>query len=142
MKWFGVAALLLSMSVAASAQGTQATGAAKSRVPGSALQIYFIDVEGGQATLFVGPSGESLLIDTGWPGFNGRDADRIAAACKAAGVSKIDNLLITHYHVDHVGGLPQLVAKIPVGRFIDHGVNREDECGCTDPAGCETVTHQ
>jgi beta-lactamase superfamily II metal-dependent hydrolase len=89
--------------------------------------MYFIDVEGGQATLFVGPDGESLLVDTGWPGFSGRDADRIAAACKAAGVSKIDNLVITHYHIDHVGGVPQLVAKIPVGRFIDHGINREDE---------------
>ena len=124
MKWFGMAALLVSMSLAAGAQGTDAE---KSRVPGNALQIYFIDVEGGQATLFVGPDGESLLVDAGWPGFNGRDADRIAAACKAAGVTKIDNLLITHYHTDHVGGVPQLVAKIPVGRFIDHGVNREDE---------------
>jgi competence protein ComEC len=91
------------------------------------LQVYFADVEGGQATLFVGPSGESLLVDTGWPGFNGRDADRIAALAKLAGVTKIDDLVITHYHTDHVGGVPQLVAKIPVGRFIDHGVNREDE---------------
>ena len=124
MRWFGVAtAALISMSLAAGAQGTTTAGNRSS----GALQMYFVDVEGGQATLFVGPGGESLLIDTGWPGFNGRDADRIAAACKAAGVTKIDNLLITHYHTDHVGGVPQLVAKIPVGRFIDHGVNREDE---------------
>ncbi len=93
------------------------------------LQVYFVDVEGGQATLFVAPSGESLLVDAGWPGFNGRDADRIAAVAKLAGVTKIDNLVITHYHIDHAGGIPQLVAKIPVGRFIDHGINREDERG-------------
>lgn len=90
-----------------------------------ALKVYFADVEGGQATLFVAPSGESLLVDTGWPDADNRDADRIVELCKLAGVKKIDNLLITHYHTDHVGGLPQLVAKIPVRRFIDHGPNRE-----------------
>src|SRR5229473_6647224 len=89
------------------------------------LQIYFVDVEGGQATLFVTPEGKSLLIDTGWPGNNGRDADRIAAAAKDAGIKKIDFVLITHYHDDHVGGAPHLAAKIPVGTFIDHGENRE-----------------
>jgi competence protein ComEC len=89
------------------------------------LQIYFIDVEGGQATLFVTPSGHSLLIDTGWPGFAGRDADRIAEAAKAAGIQRIDYVLLTHYHTDHVGGVPQLAAKIPIGTFIDHGPNRE-----------------
>src|SRR6267378_548967 len=90
-----------------------------------ALQIYFVDVEGGQSTLFVTPDGKSLLIDTGWPGNNGRDANRIAAAAKDAGIKKIDFVLITHYHDDHVGGAPQLAAKIPVGAFIDHGENRE-----------------
>jgi beta-lactamase superfamily II metal-dependent hydrolase len=90
-----------------------------------ALQIYFVDVEGGQATLFVTPERKSLLIDTGWPGNNGRDAGRIAAAAKDAGIKKIDFVLITHYHDDHVGGAPQLAAKIPVGRFVDHGENRE-----------------
>jgi competence protein ComEC len=89
------------------------------------LQIYFVDVEGGQATLFVTPEGKSLLIDTGWPDNNGRDADRIAAAAKDAKISKIDFVLITHFHDDHVGGAPQLAAKIPVGTFIDHGENRE-----------------
>jgi competence protein ComEC len=93
--------------------------------PGKPLEIYFVDVEGGQATLFVTPAGQSLLIDTGWPGNAGRDADRIVAAVKKAGLSKIDFVLLTHYHIDHAGGVPQLLDKIPVGAFIDHGANRE-----------------
>ena len=89
------------------------------------LDVYFIDTEGGQSTLFISPSGESLLVDTGWPGFNGRDADRIVAAAKHAGITKIDYLLITHYHMDHVGGVPQLTARMPVRTFIDHGPSVE-----------------
>src|SRR5271155_4565042 len=96
------------------------------------LRAYFIDVEGGQSTLFVTPTGQSLLIDTGWPGNEGRDADRIVAAAKKAGITKIDYLLLTHYHTDHVGGVPQLVARIPVGTFIDHGPNRELDHGITE----------
>jgi competence protein ComEC len=100
--------------------------AAASAAPaGKPLQIYFIDVEGGQATLFVTPDGQSLLIDTGWPGYEGRDAARIVAAATKAGISKIDYVLITHFHMDHVGGAPQLAARIPIGAFIDHGENRE-----------------
>ena len=90
------------------------------------LQIYFIDVEGGQATLVVSPSGQSLLIDTGWSGNEGRDADRILAAAHQAGLQQIDYVLITHYHRDHVGGVPQLVDGIKVGTFVDHGPNLED----------------
>jgi beta-lactamase superfamily II metal-dependent hydrolase len=90
------------------------------------LQIYFIDVEGGQATLVVSPSGQSLLIDTGWPGYEGRDADRILAAAHQAGIQQLDYVLITHYHRDHVGGVPQLVDGIKVGTFVDHGPNLED----------------
>src|SRR5438445_2149479 len=89
------------------------------------LEVYSIDVEGGQATLFVSPSGESLLVDTGWAGFNHRDANRIAAAAKAAGVKKIDYLVITHYHADHVGGVPQLAEKLPIRNFVDHGPSIE-----------------
>jgi competence protein ComEC len=89
------------------------------------LQVTFVDVEGGQATLVVSPSGESMLIDTGWPGFNHRDADRIATAAKAAGVKKIDYLVITHYHADHAGGVPQLAEKLPIRNFVDHGANTE-----------------
>jgi len=90
------------------------------------LQVYAIDVEGGQSTLVVSPSGQSLLVDTGWSGFNGRDADRIVAASKAAGITQLDYVLITHYHRDHVGGVPQLAERMKIGTFIDHGPNQED----------------
>ena len=105
------------------------------------LQIYFIDVEGGQATLVVSPSGQSLLIDTGWPGYEGRDADRIVAAAHQAGITQLDYVLITHYHRDHVGGVPQLVDGIKVGTFVDHGPNLEDsEVTRTDYAAYEKAS--
>ena len=91
------------------------------------LEIYLIDVEGGQATLFVAPSGESMLVDTGWSGNNSRDAGRIAAAAKHAGVKQIDFLLVTHFHEDHVGGVPQLARKLPIKNFIDHGESVEHD---------------
>lgn len=87
------------------------------------LQFYFVDVEGGQATLIVGPSGQSLLIDAGWLGFDGRDTDRILAAAGLASVTKIDLLVVTHYHRDHVGGVVQLSKRIPILAFVDHGLN-------------------
>jgi beta-lactamase superfamily II metal-dependent hydrolase len=89
------------------------------------LEVYSIDVEGGQSTLFVAPGGETMLVDAGWPGHNHRDADRILAAAKAAGVKKIDYLVITHFHTDHVGGVPQLAEKIPIRNFVDHGAQTE-----------------
>ncbi|MGH9350265.1 MAG: ComEC/Rec2 family competence protein [Vicinamibacterales bacterium] len=90
-----------------------------------ALEIYVIDVEGGQATLVVSPAGESMLVDAGWPGFDGRDADRIATAVKQAGLSHLDYLVVTHYHRDHVGGVPELVTRVPVKTFVDHGPSVE-----------------
>jgi competence protein ComEC len=93
------------------------------------LDVYFIDVEGGQATLMVTPSKQSMLVDTGWPGFNGRDAARIARVAKSAGVKSLDYVVVTHYHTDHAGGVPQLVEKIPVKTFVDHGPNNESGKG-------------
>jgi beta-lactamase superfamily II metal-dependent hydrolase len=113
-----ILALIIALASAAQAQ--------------SPLRIFFIDVEGGQSTLFITPSGQSLLVDTGWPGNDNRDANRIVAAAHRAGLTKLDYVLITHYHVDHAGGIPQLVAKIPVGTFLDHGPNRELDRGITE----------
>ncbi len=96
------------------------------------LDFYFIDVEGGQATLIVTPSKQAMLVDAGWPGFNGRDALRIAAAAKAAGVKQLDYLVTTHYHTDHSGGVPQLVEKLPVKTFLDHGVTVETTKGAKE----------
>ena len=85
-----------------------------------ALDIYWVDVEGGAATLFVAPSGESMLIDTGFDTAD-RDATRIAAAAKAAGLRRIDHVVISHYHTDHVGGLVALAKLIPLGRIYSPG---------------------
>ncbi len=90
-----------------------------------ALKVYAIDVEGGKSTLYVSPAGQSMLVDAGYDGNHNRDAERILAAAKAAGVRQIDYLVITHYHQDHVGGVPQLAAMIPIRNFVDHGKNFE-----------------
>ena len=102
---------------------------APSRVEGQArltktLDIYVVDVEGGNATLIVSPSGESLLIDTGNGGIAAaRDAGRIVDAARDAGVTQIDHLITTHWHGDHYGGLAELATRIPIRQFIDHGPN-------------------
>ena len=83
------------------------------------LDIYFLDMEGGGGTLLVSPSGESLLVDAGNPGT--RDADRIFVAAKQAGLKQIDYLVITHYDADHVGGVPDVAARIPIRNFVDYG---------------------
>src|SRR2546425_3704166 len=90
------------------------------------LDIYWIDVEGGAATLMVSPSGESFLIDTGWT-VGDRDAKRIYAAAQKAGLKKIDYVVISHFHADHVGGLAALSKMIPMGKFYDHGDTIEKE---------------
>ena len=85
------------------------------------LNIYWVDVEGGGATLIVAPTGQSLLVDTGNPTPDDRDAKRIYQATQQAGLKKIDYLLITHYHGDHVGGAPALAKMIPIEHYLDHG---------------------
>jgi beta-lactamase superfamily II metal-dependent hydrolase len=107
------------LALALMAAGLLTTAAAKD------LEIYFIDTEGGQATLVASPSGQSLLIDAGYAGYGGRDANRILTAAKAAHVKKIDYLLITHQHPDHVGGVPNLLQVLPVGVFLDKGPSVE-----------------
>src|SRR5437870_9810294 len=88
------------------------------------LDIYVVDVEGGNATLFVSPSGESLLIDTGNAGAAAaRDAGRVMAAMKDAGIQQIDHLITTHWHGDHFGGMAELASHITIREFIDHGPN-------------------
>jgi beta-lactamase superfamily II metal-dependent hydrolase len=82
------------------------------------LEMYAIDV-GGKAFLLISPAGETLLIDAGVPA----TVDRIVEACKAAGVTKIDYMVVSHYDGDHVGGVPGLAARIPIGTFVDHGAN-------------------
>ncbi len=93
------------------------------------LLIEAIDVEGGAATLYITPERQSLLIDSGWPAEIGAkdpdSAQRIIASARRHGLSKLDYVLITHYHVDHVGGLSELLKEFPVGTVLDHGPNRE-----------------
>lgn len=92
---------------------------------GKSLQIYVTDVEGGNATLFVTPVGESVLIDTGNPG--ARDADRIVAAAKDAGLKQIDHVITTHWHGDHFGGMADVAARMPIRHFVDHGPTTEPQ---------------
>lgn len=113
--------LLLAVSVALAAFFAE-SAAAQTR---SGLDIYVVDVEGGNATLLVAPSGESLLIDTGnvAPEAAIRDAGRILAATQDARLTQIDHLIITHWHGDHFGGVAELAKRIPIKHFIDHGAN-------------------
>jgi competence protein ComEC len=105
-------------------------GAAAQDRQGRALDIYVVDVEGGNATLFVSPSREALLIDTGNGGQAAmRDAERILAAAKHAGLTQIDHLITTHYHGDHFGAMAELSSRIPIREFIDHGASVEMNAG-------------
>lgn len=110
MKQLFAMMLLLAMSALTLAQSKRTT-----------LDIYYVDVEGGASTLIVTPAGESILVDAGWPGFEGRDAMRIEKAMKQAGLTQIDHLIVTHYHTDHYGGVPELAKRVPVKNFYDHG---------------------
>ena len=104
---------------------------ARSQTP-KTLDLYFIDVEGGQATLFVSPSGQSMLVDAGNPG--DRDADRIVAVAKQAGLRQIDYMVNTHYDGDHHGGVKDVSTRMPIRNFVDHGPR------VLDPA--QTITPQ
>lgn len=114
--------------------------------PAKPLRVVSIDMEGGGGTLFVTPQGQSVLLDTGWPAGNRgtpvdqSSATRIAAAAKMLGISRIDYLIITHYHLDHVGGVQDLLAAMPVGEIIDHGPNRELAPAGTVPGPTATAS--
>jgi competence protein ComEC len=84
------------------------------------LEIYWVDAEGGGATLMVAPSGESLLFDSGW---EERDAKRIVAAAQQAGLQRIDYFILSHFHTDHAGGLQALARLIPIGQCFDRGIS-------------------
>ncbi len=101
--------------------------------PRTTLDIYVVDVEGGNATLFVAPSGESVLIDTGNPGAAAdRDAARIMAAVADAGLSQIDHLITTHWHGDHFGGMSALASRIPIKHYVDHGPTVQPQPAATE----------
>ena len=95
---------------------------AEAPAPARPLEIYFVDVEGGAATLIVTPAGESLLVDTGNKREeDGRDSKRMHQAAQQAGLKRIDHLLTSHFHGDHYGGVAELSELIPIGKFYDHG---------------------
>lgn len=99
--------------------GAALVGKSEGQSPSDRVDIYYIDTEGGQSTLFVSPAGESLLVDTGNAGE--RDLGRILEALTAAGVKQIDHLWTTHYHGDHVGAMEELAKRVPIKHFYDHG---------------------
>src|SRR5688500_2103295 len=116
MRTFMFLALLAGLAAVPAAQRPTARG----------LEMYLIDVEGGNATLFVSPSGQSLLMDSGNGGAAAaRDADRIAVAVRDAGLQQIDHLITTHYHGDHFGGMAALAERVQISNFIDHGPNMQ-----------------
>src|SRR5665213_1643666 len=100
------------------------------RAASPALDIYWIDTEGGGGTLIVTPAKQSILIDTGWP--TGPSASRIRAAAKEAGISKIDYLILTHFHLDHFGGAAKLATLMPIGLVLDNGIPDHDPDGRPD----------
>ena len=114
--WLGVAVVV----------AVALTGVFTSVQSADTLDIYWIDVEGGASTLIVTPGGQSVLMDAGFDGFNDRDASRIARVVREeAGLKRLDHVLTSHFHPDHVGGLAALSRRVEIGSFIDHGENVE-----------------
>ena len=114
-----------SLALGAAFTATLAVGLLAAPAAGT-LDIYWIDVEGGASTLIVTPQGQSVLMDAGYGGFGDRDASRIEhVVTKEAGLTRLDYVLISHYHADHVGGLAALSKRVEVGAFIDHGESVE-----------------
>jgi competence protein ComEC len=104
----------------AAALALVAAGVAGAAEPARGLDVWFIDTEGGAATLIVTPAGESVLIDNGNPG--ARDAERIKTVCDKAGVKAIDHQVITHWHLDHYGGTARLAELVPIRRYHHRGI--------------------
>ena len=107
--------------------GVGAVALAFQAPPVDTLDIYWVDVEGGAATLIVTPARESILMDAGWRRTDQRDAERIQAAMADAQISRIDYFIASHFHGDHVGGLPALAKRAEIGQFIDHGDSVEQD---------------
>jgi competence protein ComEC len=116
---------LLQRTALAAVLATAVATVAGAQPTARTLAIEWVDVLGGAATLIVTPAGESILVDAGWPGFDSRDAKRIKAALDRYGLKQIDHLIVTHYHTDHYGGVPQLAAIVPIRKFYDHGPMNE-----------------
>ena len=117
MKVLTAAFTILVFGAAGASPAQRAGGAVRAKT----LDIYFIDVEGGQSTLVVTPAGQSLLIDAGYAGNSNRDPDRIMTAARAARIDHLDYLLVTHFHADHAGGVPEVAKRLPVTTFVDYG---------------------
>lgn len=101
--------------------------------PSRGLDIYFIDVMGGAATLVVTPERESVLIDTGWPGFDDRDPKRIEHVLKdVAGLDHLDHLVTTHWHRDHFGGVEGLAKRVRINHFWDRGLPEDEHADKDD----------
>lgn len=123
---------IMKWMVAALVAGGLMVRAGAAEAPPRGLEVYWVDSEGGGSTLIVTPAGDSVLIDTGNPG--GRDSGRIVAAAKAAGLTRIDHLIVTHFHLDHFGGAAEIAQELPVGMIHDKGLPEGDPDGRTASA--------
>jgi beta-lactamase superfamily II metal-dependent hydrolase len=122
---------ILTLAISSVTSGAQAF-----EPPSPGLDIYWVDVQGGAATLVVTPARETILIDSGWPGFDDRDPKRIVHVLKnVAGCQQIDHLVTTHWHVDHYGGVEGLSKLVPIARFWDRGLPDDADPALDFPEG-------